>query len=201
MRHAAIDGHADTIERYLADPSGFFGTGRLGHLDSARLRETGQNVQVTVLSTDPQRRRISLSIKQAQANPWSGAEGRFPPNSEVIGKISRIAEFGAFVELEPGIEGLMHVSELSEERVRRVEDVVQVGQTVRVRVLETSENARRMSLTMKNVLQEKDLACIENVLMVGGGKGKARAARAILLHGGRHVFITDEAVASELLKK
>jgi membrane dipeptidase len=55
MRHAAIDGHADTIERYLADPSGFFGTGRLGHLDSARLRETGQNVQVMAVFTPPDR--------------------------------------------------------------------------------------------------------------------------------------------------
>ena len=114
----------------------------------------GQNVQVLVLSVDPERKRISLSLKQAQGNPWFGVENRYSAGSETTGKATRIAEFGAFVELEPGVEGLIHISELSDDRVRRVEDVVQVGQMLRVRVLEVSEKARRISLSLKNVLQE-----------------------------------------------
>jgi len=123
---------------------------RLHH--PSEILSVGQSVQAVVLQVDAARRRMSLSIKQAQANPWAGVAQRFPPNCEASGTVSRIADFGAFVELEPGVEGLVHISELSDQHVRRVEDVVQIDQTVRVRVLETDENARRISLSMKGML-------------------------------------------------
>ena len=113
--------------------------------------EVGQVVKPLVLQVDQPRRRISLSLKQAQANPWAGAAGKFPAGSELVGKVTRIAEFGAFVELEPGVEGLVHISELSDAHVRRVEEVAQIGQTVTVRVRDVDEAARRISLTMKGV--------------------------------------------------
>lgn len=125
-------------------------TQRLRH--PSDVLKTGDNVQVKVLSVDLARKRISLSIKQAQANPWNGAALRYPAQGEVTGRVSRLAEFGAFVELEPGVDGLVHISEMSDQRVNRVEDVVQVGQAVKVRVLEVNEEARRISLTMKGMI-------------------------------------------------
>ncbi len=126
-------------------------TRRLKH--PSEILAVGQQVQAVVLQVEPDRRRLSLSIKQAQANPWAGVAQRFPIQSEQPARVTRIAEFGAFAELEPGVEGLIHVSELSDQHVRRVEDVVQVGQTVRVRVLEVDEQARRIGLSLKGVSQ------------------------------------------------
>ena len=126
-------------------------TKRLRH--PSELLAVGQTVQAVVLQVDPERRRLSLSIKQAQANPWAGAAQRFAAQSEHAAEVTRIAEFGAFAELEPGVEGLIHISELSAGHVRRVEDVVQAGQPVRVRVLEADEQARRIALSLKDVAQ------------------------------------------------
>lgn len=126
-------------------------TKRLRH--PSELLAVGQSVQAVVLQVEPDRRRLSLSIKQAQANPWAGVAQRFRPQSEHAARISRIAEFGAFAELEPGVEGLIHISELSAGHVRRVEDAVQAGQPVRVRVLEADEQARRIALSLKDVAQ------------------------------------------------
>jgi len=117
------------------------------------LLETGQTVQAVVLQIDLARRRLSLSLKQAQANPWVGAENKYPHGETFTGRVTRITDFGAFVELEPGVEGLAHISELSDQHVRRVEDVVQADQTITVRVLETDELNRRISLTMKGAVQ------------------------------------------------
>ena len=113
--------------------------------------QVGQMVQAVVLSVEPERHRISLSLKQAQSNPWTGAVDRYAINSEHTGKVTRLAEFGAFVELEPGIEGLVHISALSDQRVRAVGDVVKPGQEVRVKVQDVNEQARRISLSMKGL--------------------------------------------------
>ena len=122
-------------------------TGRLNH--PSQVLRAGETVQALVLSVDPEAKRMALSIKQAQASPWSGAADRYPPDSHQVGRVTRIAEFGAFVELETGVEGLVHVSELSHEHIRRPEDVVQVGQDVGVRVLDVDEAGRRISLSIK----------------------------------------------------
>jgi len=111
----------------------------------------GDNVQVRILSIDPARKRISLSIKQVGDDPWMGASARWPVNSVVKGKVTRTTEFGAFVEVAPGVEGLIHVSELSENRVRTVTDVVQSGQEVDAKVLSVDEDEKRMSLSIKQL--------------------------------------------------
>ena len=123
--------------------------GRLESRCTWRRYGAGETVQALVLSVDPEAKRMALSIKQAQASPWSGAADRYPPDSQQVGRVTRIAEFGAFVELETGVEGLVHVSELSHEHIRRPEDVVQVGQDVGVRVLDVDEAGRRISLSIK----------------------------------------------------
>ncbi len=109
----------------------------------------GQDVQAVVLQVEPDRRRMSLSLKLAQANPWTGVAQKYPVQTELTGTVKRIADFGAFVELEPGVEGLVHISELSEQRIRSVGDVAKEGATINVRVLSVDEEARRISLTAK----------------------------------------------------
>ena len=131
-------------------------TQRIGH--ASDVLEVGQAVQALVLAVEPPRRRMSLSLKQAQANPWAGATQKYPRQSEQTGTVTRIAEFGAFVQLEPGVEGLAHISELSDEHVRRVGDVVQEGQQIRVRVLDVDEEARRISLSAKALVQADEAA-------------------------------------------
>lgn len=116
----------------------------------------GDIINLAVLSVDTERRRISLSIKQAGADPWQGASVRWPVDSTVEGVVKRIADFGAFVELTAGVEGLIHISELSEDRIRRVEDVVKVGETVKAKVLEIDEERRRMSLSIRALKASPD---------------------------------------------
>jgi len=122
-------------------------THRVNH--PSELIQVGDECELIVLKVDADRRRISLGLKQLQENPWSSAESRFPTNSKIQGKVARIVDFGAFVELAPGIEGLVHISELSDKRIRAVGDVLKEGQEVEVRVLKVDTEAQRVSLSMK----------------------------------------------------
>jgi small subunit ribosomal protein S1 len=108
---------------------------------------------VQVLRIDPQARKVTLGLRQLQTSPWDTASTDYPVGTAVRGKVTRTAEFGAFVEVCPGVEGLVHVSELAPTRVRRVADVVQVGQEVVVKVLSIDVAARRMSLSLKQAAQ------------------------------------------------
>ena len=116
----------------------------------------GEIVKVRVMSVDSQARRISLSIKQVGEDPWVGALVRWSPESVVEGTVTRIAEFGAFVQLVPGVEGLVHISELSDQHVRSVNEVVQEGQTIQVKVLSVDEDKHRLSLSIKQLAQMSD---------------------------------------------
>ena len=120
---------------------------RIGH--PCEMVKVGDELELVVLKVDPAQRRISLGLKQTEENPWNTVATRFPPNSKVNGKVSKIVEYGAFVELTPGIDGLIHISELSESRVRAVTDVLQEGQEVEVRVLKVDREAQRVSLSLR----------------------------------------------------
>jgi len=109
----------------------------------------GDTVRVVVLSLDPVQKRMTFSLKQAGGDPWAKVEERFAANMVVNGKVTRTADFGAFVELEPGLEVLVHISELAPQRVRAVADVVKPGQDVRVRILEVDKEKRRISLSIR----------------------------------------------------
>jgi small subunit ribosomal protein S1 len=111
----------------------------------------GQRVEVVVKKLDPQARRISLSLKQLLANPWDAFIANHRPGTRMKGTVTRIAEFGAFVQLVEGIEGLIHISELSTDRVRRVRDVVNEGQEVEVQILNVDPEARRIGLSLKTL--------------------------------------------------
>ncbi len=113
----------------------------------------GDTVRLVVLSIDPVAKKMSFSLKQAGPDPWKTADERYPVDTITDGRVSRIVDFGAFVELEPGLEGLVHVSELSTQRVQSVGAVVKQGQPVRVRVLELEQEARRISLSIRRVAE------------------------------------------------
>ncbi|HTW95185.1 MAG TPA: S1 RNA-binding domain-containing protein, partial [Tepidisphaeraceae bacterium] len=113
------------------------------------LVKEGDTLKLVVLSIDPPARKLSFSLKQAGPNPWATVHERYQTDSVATGTVSRVADFGAFVELEPGLEGLIHVSELSTGRVRTPGEVVKPGQEVRVRILEINSEARRISLSIR----------------------------------------------------
>ncbi len=114
--------------------------------------KVGDTVQVKVLRFDRGRERVSLGYKQLLPDPWETIEERFPPGTRINGKIASVTDYGAFVELEPGVEGLVHVSEMSwSKRVKHPSKIVNPGDTVDVEVLGVDPKARRISLGMKQV--------------------------------------------------
>lgn len=109
----------------------------------------GQEVQVVVLNFDKETKKIGLGLRQLSESPWSKAADKYRPGAVVSGRVSKLMDFGAFVELEPGIEGLVHISELAGHRVRRVGEVVKLDQVVEVKVLDFDEEKNRISLSLK----------------------------------------------------
>ena len=127
--------------------------GRIKH--PSEVVKPNQEVDVKILSLDPERERIQLGYKQLQPRPWDNAQEKYPEGSIVEGKVVRITDFGAFVELEPGLDGLVHISQCALNRVAKVEDAVQVGQVVRVKVLSVDPEKKRISLSIRQVLEEE----------------------------------------------
>ncbi|HEY0544613.1 MAG TPA: 30S ribosomal protein S1 [Pyrinomonadaceae bacterium] len=118
----------------------------------AEMFKVGDNVQVKVLKFDKDRERVSLGYKQLIPDPWASIEERFPIGRRLQGKVASVADYGAFIELEPGVEGLVHVSEMSwSKRVKHPSKLVNPGDTVDVEVLSVDPKARRISLGMKQV--------------------------------------------------
>lgn len=125
----------------------------------SQVLKEGDTIRLKVLQVDPERNRMSLSLKQSQGDPWENADERFPRNTVVEGTVMRLVDFGAFVEIAQGIEGLVHISELSDRRVQRVEDILKVGDRKGFRVLEVQVDDRRMKLSLKSAdrpLDESD---------------------------------------------
>ena len=115
----------------------------------------GQEIEVYVLGVDREEGKVSLGLKQLQQNPWEVAEGKYPAGTVVEGKVLRIAPFGAFVEVEPGVEGLVHISQLADEHVEKTEDVVSVGDELQVKVLSVDPQAQRMSLSLRQAKEKE----------------------------------------------
>ena len=109
----------------------------------------GQKVRVRVEKIDQETGKIGLSLKNLEEHPWTGIEQKFPVGSTVTGPVSRIAQFGAFVKLAPGVEGLIHISELAHHKVYRVENVVKEGEEVECKVLSVDAEAQRIGLSLK----------------------------------------------------
>ncbi|MDI6840341.1 MAG: 30S ribosomal protein S1 [bacterium] len=122
--------------------------GRITH--PSEVLQVGDKVDVKVINVDRENQRLALGIKQLTPYPWDGVEERYPIGSKVKGKITSLTEYGAFVELEPGIEGLIHISEMSwTQRIRSPADIVAVGDTVHVVVLNIDKAQEKISLGLR----------------------------------------------------
>jgi small subunit ribosomal protein S1 len=124
--------------------------GRLGH--PSELVKVGQELEVVVLDINKEKERVSLGLKQNQKNPWEETEQRFPVGSKVKGKVTNLVPYGAFVEIEEGVEGLIHVSELSwTKRITRPSDVLTVGQELEAVVLGVNKEEQKISLGIRQL--------------------------------------------------
>jgi len=109
----------------------------------------GDEVDAIVLDIDPTQQRISLGMKQLAVDPWSDIDSFFKIGDVVQGTITKITSFGAFVELKDGIDGLVHISQISEERIEKIKDVLKPGQVVGARVVKIDRDERRLGLSIK----------------------------------------------------
>ncbi|MBE7126358.1 30S ribosomal protein S1 [Bacillus mycoides] len=119
--------------------------------------EQGQKVKVKVLSVDADTQRISLSIKAAQPGPWENVAGEIKAGDIREGVVKRLVAFGAFVEILPGVEGLVHVSQIANRHVKNPNEVLEMGQEVKVKVLEVHVAEKRISLSIKETLEENNV--------------------------------------------
>src|SRR5438067_880262 len=124
--------------------------GRVGH--PSEMLNVGDELRVTVLKFDPATERVSLGLKQIQEDPWAHAAEKFPPGTRVTGKVVSLTDYGAFIEMEPGVEGLVHISEMSwTKRVKHPSKVMAIGDQVQAVVLDVDAKAKRISLGMKQI--------------------------------------------------
>ncbi len=157
-------GRVKTIKDYGAfvDLGGIDGFLHIGQISWVRINHPseviseGQEVEVKILSIDGDKKKISLGMRQLSANPWQNVEAKYAKGMSVSGTVTRTEPFGAFIELEKGVEGLVHISELDYKRVRSVTDVLKVGQTTQVQVLEVDPQKKRISLSVKALMAKPE---------------------------------------------
>ena len=114
----------------------------------------GDTIEVYVKSYDPENQKVSLGYKKEEDNPWEKLKNEYPIGSEFEAPVVSITKFGAFVRILPGIDGLVHISEISNERVNKVSDVLKVGDMVKVKLINVDFDRKRISLSMKACLDE-----------------------------------------------
>lgn len=150
---------------------------RVGHGEKfvARYVKEGERVKVQILKLDWEAGRLSLGIKQIQADPFAQAANDIKEGAEVTGRVTKLAEFGAFVELAAGVEGLVHISELAWKRVNKVEEIVKPDEVVKAKVLRIDPASRRISLSIKALAPPPERPAFK-----GGPKEKQRTAEEIL---------------------
>ncbi len=144
-------------------------TRKIGH--PSEVLEKGQEIQCRVLSVDEGRRRIALGLKQLDNDPWDGdIPDKYQPGQLVKGKVTKITNFGVFIGLEDGLEGLLHISELAEHKVEDPEEVVKVGDDIEVKVLRVDTDERKIGLSLKRVEwgEEQERAAAEAEAAEGG---------------------------------
>lgn len=128
--------------------------GRVDH--PSDVLNVGDEINVKILRLDQEKEKISLGLKQVLPDPWETAEQRYPVDAIVDGKVMRLAPFGAFVQLEPGVEGLVHISQLADYHVGEPSEVVHEGQPVRVKILRVAPLERRISLSLRDAERQRE---------------------------------------------
>jgi small subunit ribosomal protein S1 len=150
-------------------------TRNVGH--PSELLKKGQEIESQILNIDKENKRISLGIKQIQPDPWATVAQRYPMGSRVTGKVVRLTDFGAFVELEPGVDGLLHISQMANRPITRPDEIVNVGDEIGLLVIRVDPNERRIGLSLKDLAHAVDLGAPTEDRgpgRRGGGKRKAR---------------------------
>ena len=112
----------------------------------------GEKINVKILSMNEEKEKISLGLKQNTPEPWSVIDEKYEVGQVIEGKVVQIKEYGAFVELEPGLDGLVHISEVAHKRVENINNELQVGQTVNVKILEIDKDRKRISLSIRETI-------------------------------------------------
>ena len=142
-------------------------TRKIGHPNE--ILEKGQRIRCQVLNVDQDRKRIALGLKQLRDDPWeTDIPGRYEPGDVVKGKVTKLTNFGVFVELEPGLEGLLHISELADHKVDSPEEVVKVGDEIEVKILRVDRTERKIGLSRKKAQWTKPDGERED----GAGRGR-----------------------------
>ena len=113
--------------------------------------KTGDVIEVYILDIDKEKKKLSLSMKKLIENPWNNIEIKYPVGNIVMGKVVRFANFGAFVELEPGVDGLVHISQISDKRINKPENVLTIGEVVKAKILDVDVEHKKIGLSIKEV--------------------------------------------------
>ena len=151
-------------------------TRKIGHPNE--VLEKGQRISCQVLNVDQDRKRIALGLKQLKEDPWeTDIPGRYEPNDVVTGKVTKLTNFGVFVELEPGLEGLLHISELADHKVDSPEEVVKVGDEIEVKILRVDRGERKIGLSRKKAHWSPRDDEEEGGTPAEGGEAPAAAAK------------------------
>ena len=114
----------------------------------------GDKIKVYVLSVDKEKKKVSLSLKKLVEDPWKNVEEKYPVGSVVLGKVARFASFGAFIELEVGVDALVHISQISNKRINKPSDVLTVGQNIKAKIVEVDMEKKKIGLSIKEVEEE-----------------------------------------------
>ena len=130
-------------------------TRNVGH--PSEILRKGQELDTQILNIDRDNKRISLGLKQIQPDPWATVSQRYPMGSRVTGKVVRLTDFGAFVELEPGVDGLLHISQMSNRPISRADEVVNAGDELTLLVIRVDPNERRIGLSLKELAHAIDM--------------------------------------------
>jgi small subunit ribosomal protein S1 len=154
------------------------------------LLQVGERVEVAILKVDGAAKRLSLGLKQALGNPWNTIQERYPSGKVIEGKVTRLAKFGAFVEVEDGIEGMIHISEFtSEKRIEHPNERVKVGETVRTVVLSADQETKRLKLSLKQLE-----ATSADQFMQESAVGDRVSGRVLHVHGNKVTVQLGEGV-------
>ena len=161
-------------------------TRKIGHPNE--LLEKGQQVICQVLNVDQERKRIALGLKQLKQDPWeTDIPNRYQPGETVTGKVTKLTNFGVFVELEPGLEGLLHISELADHKVDSPEEVVKQGDDIEVKILRVDRAERKIGLSRKKATwtrSDEDEEGVEGDEEAAAARAEAKALKGGLGGGG-----------------
>ncbi len=167
-----LKGRVKRIVDYGAfiDLGGFEGLLHVSEMDHVRINHPssilteGDEIDIYILALDREKQRVSLSRKKLLKSPWEIVLEKYSEGDVVVGKVVRIAPFGAFVEIEPGVDGLVHISQLANRRVEKPQDVVAVNQNVPVKILSIDPEAKRIGLSIKDVVVDADEQEVQDFL-------------------------------------